>query len=198
MVRGSSPCDPLRVTLMRKGIALVLLGALGGGVYYTPHLTLRRMRDAALSRDAAALSSYIDYPALRESLRGEVRARIAGAGSAGGPFAALRALGAAFAGPLVDPAVDALVTPESLALMLQGAEPGAIVGAPGSATSSPAPAGADGAGAVRTEMGYEGVSEFVVTVTAQSTPALSFSFVFGRERLLSWRLRAVRLPALPF
>jgi len=50
--------------------AALIVTALGALWYFeSPIWTLKGMKDAAQSHDADALDAYIDYPALRESLR---------------------------------------------------------------------------------------------------------------------------------
>ncbi|HEU5068648.1 MAG TPA: DUF2939 domain-containing protein [Sphingomicrobium sp.] len=58
--------------------AVILLAVASGALWYfeSPIWTLKRMRDAAQSRDADALNAYIDYPALRESLKAELMAQM--------------------------------------------------------------------------------------------------------------------------
>jgi hypothetical protein len=54
-----------KAKLIAIGALLVILGA---GFFLMPYLTVSNMKAAAQNRDAATLSSYIDYPALRESV----------------------------------------------------------------------------------------------------------------------------------
>lgn len=42
----------------------------------SPAWTLKGMKDAAQSHDADAMNGYVDYPALRESLKSELMARM--------------------------------------------------------------------------------------------------------------------------
>jgi hypothetical protein len=52
-------------------VAAALIVIASGTLWYfeSPIWTLKGMKDAAQSHDADALDAYIDYPALRESLR---------------------------------------------------------------------------------------------------------------------------------
>jgi hypothetical protein len=160
-------------------MVVVLLGV-AALVYASPYIALSRMRAAAEKRDAAELSEYVDYPAVRESLKAEVTAQISG--DLNTPGGALRALGAAFASALVGPAVDRLVTPENLSLMLQGAPP-----------AESAPESGSALGGVETETGYEDLSTFVATVSPRGS-STSVDLVLGRDGILGWRLTGVRLP----
>lgn len=101
---------------MRKSRAIALSAALlvllaAGWWFGSPWWTLWRMREAAQAGDSDALAAYIDFPALRVSVREQLRPNL-------GPAADL----------LVGPAVDALVSPDSLRLVLlrrrEGGGPG--------------------------------------------------------------------------
>lgn len=110
-------------TLRTLLIALFVL-AFGAWVFFAPYLTVRSMRLAAEAGDAEAFSRYVDYPALRESVKAELSeamdARIADlAGSSElGRFGAQ--LAGAFGNRALGPAVDALVRPEALTALFAG------------------------------------------------------------------------------
>ena len=55
---------------MKKLIVLVAVAALlaGGWAFASPWWTLHRLRAAAMARDAASVSAFVDYPALREDI----------------------------------------------------------------------------------------------------------------------------------
>ena len=119
----------------RVGSAVVVAALLAGGGWYVsgPYVAMSGLRNAAVSGDAAELSERVDFPALRESIRAQAsgalsRAAVDGAGPIG-------AIGAMFASAWIGPAVDALVTPESIAAMVQGRAPG---GVRGTQTATPA------------------------------------------------------------
>ena len=59
------------------GLAVAVVIALGVAWYFaSPWYTLKQMRSAAEANDAAALSSYIDYPSLREDLKSDLMAQM--------------------------------------------------------------------------------------------------------------------------
>ncbi|VVE19963.1 hypothetical protein PIN31009_03078 [Pandoraea iniqua] len=119
---------------MRKlWIALVALVVVLGLLFGTPYYTLWRARDAANARDADTLSTYVDYPAVRESLKSSLHDELSRQmdkqrGNA------LGALALAFGGWVSDRVVEALLTPEAVAAMLRGDSTG-LPPAPG----APAP-----------------------------------------------------------
>lgn len=97
-------------------VALVLAALLMAGWYLAgPWWAMRQLRAAAEAGDTAALSQRIDFPAVRQSIKNEVR-EVMARQLAGDPAAAgIEALGAAMLPALVDPLVDGIVTPEALA-----------------------------------------------------------------------------------
>ena len=174
---------------MAKVIAIaigggLLVSGLGAYLYFAPYLALRSMRNAAQAGDAAELSSYVDFPAVRESLKATVSRKMGDvAQGTGNPLALL---GAAFANTLADPLVDVLVTPTNLALVLNGVNPQAN----GAAPSTPQPTDVD----PETTAHYDGLSDFVVTVTNRSFPSQPIGLVLHRSGLVAWKLSAITLP----
>ncbi|PTU67007.1 MULTISPECIES: DUF2939 domain-containing protein [Chromobacterium] len=176
------------------GAAVVALGA---WFYATPYLAVRGMQQALDARDAAKLSGYVDYPALRNSLKESVVPKSVLDLNQSKDKNPLAAMGAAIADAVVAPVVDAMVTPESLALMMRGIKP--KPGLPQGGADEPA---AGGGGAASTEpragvdtaMGYEDIDRFVVTVKQKDKAEQSLGLVFKRDGWLGWKLSAVRLP----
>lgn len=108
---------------------VVVVGLLFG----TPYYTLWRAREAANARDADTLSSYVDYPAVRDSLKTSLHDQMARQmdKQRNNP---LGALALALGGWVSDRVVEALLTPEAVAAMLRGDSTG-LPPAPG----APAP-----------------------------------------------------------
>src|ERR1700744_2601115 len=92
---------PLIITLF----VIVLIGAVALA-YASPYIALNNLKRAADARDAQTVDQYVDFPALRESLKEQVAGlltRRLGAHSSGNPLAAIGAMiGVALIGPLVD------------------------------------------------------------------------------------------------
>ncbi|MFM0307661.1 DUF2939 domain-containing protein [Paraburkholderia sp. RL17-383-BIF-A] len=201
---------PLIVTL----IVIVVIAALGF-TYASPYLALNNLKRAADARDTQTVNQYVDFPALRESLKQQVAAlltRRLDAHSNGNPLAAIGAMiGVALIGPLV----DAYATPDGVAALLNGmpprGDPGERPPAPPAANTpadgaaaSPAPAapavGTAGNGNTnaapaqppQTTAGYRGLNEFVVTYQHGAGDA-RYSAIFQREGVFTWKLAAVNL-----
>ncbi len=156
----------------------------------SPYLAVKNMKDAADKRDAAALSSYVNYPALKESLKASFSASMnAKAGEKdNNPLAGF---GAALASAFMGPMIDAIITPDSLAAMMRGQKPKAAGGASEPATQDVA---AEKDNNPDVALGYEGLNRFVVRVSPKDKPEQKTVLVFLREGL-SWKLNAVELPS---
>ena len=159
------------------------------GVYATPYLTLHQIRNAAQARDGAALARHIDFDAVRTSLKRGMQTRLLGRdlNEAGQPTPA-SVMGAAVAGALLGPMVDALITPASLARVLQGQRPAeAVVPQPQDSLAEPAEP-------LETQMGYESLNRFVFSVRKQGDDEEPIDLVLWRDGVLGWKLAELRLP----
>lgn len=153
-------------------------------VYFTPHLTLRSMKAAAEERDATTFSQYVDFPAVRQSLKAELKARMATSATNQSAFP-FQALGGVFGEALLEQMVDVMVRPETLAVMFQGEGPpkgGAPAAQPGLAPD------------VDMDAGYDGPNHFVISVKRRDSVEGPVKFVLVRDGVLQWKLAAVDLP----
>jgi hypothetical protein len=204
-----SATRPLIVTL----IVIAVIAALGFG-YASPYMALNNLRRAADARDTQTVNEYVDFPALRESLKQQVTGlltRRLDAHGNGNPFAAIGAMiGVALIGPLV----DAYATPDGVAALLNGMPPRGNPGerppvppapaAPAPAEPAPSVAGNTANGPANSEnsatppqppqttAGYRGLNEFVVTYQHGAGDA-RYSAILRREGLFTWKLAAVNL-----
>lgn len=163
------------------GIAALMVAA-GGYSVASPYLAIGEIRDAMRDGKADVLRQHIDFPALRESVKGQLNAAMMKSAATDrdeNPFAAV---GVMLAGALAGPMVDRMLTPESLTAMARGGRPSA---------------GRDAKGGTATldnfKGKYEAWNRFVVTVPEEDRKA-SVAFVFTRERFTDWKLTAMRLP----
>ena len=155
----------------------VLLAGIGWYIE-SPLYTLGQMRDAAKANDADALSSYVDYPALRESVKAEITARVAYTErkdrSGLGPLEA--ALSSAITGPLT----DAVVSPAGIRAMLASKQADEVLG-----NIPKPPVHVDSDAAIE----RHGLSEFVVKSRSKPQGAIVF-----KRHWLGWKLSGVELP----
>ena len=165
-------------------IATVVV-ALLAWFYFTPHLTFRGMRAAIESGDAARFNDYVNFPALKDNIKGTLNARLVSATTPNRARSRYEDLGTALAAAMIGQLVDALITPESMAMMLKGEKPrpGVI---PSAAKSHD--------DAVDVSMKYETFDRFVVTARNRSGTDEPIILVFVRDGPFSWKLSAVRLP----
>ena len=178
-----------------KSILALALAAFVAWVWFAPHLTVHAMRKAAERGDAEVLSSHVDFPALRESVRAQLAARVSDRLGDGG---ALSRLGAQFATTLASPAIDAMVSPESLAMIFAGRDMRDRYAGPEDATppgaDAPASHGGIDTGRWRLSMGYDDLSTFSVKVANEGMGPAPSRLVFKRHNLLWWKLSGIELP----
>ena len=181
---------------MKRKSTLILAGliiiALGVGFYFTPYWAVHNMKKAAQNRDARALSAYIDFPVLKENLKAEFTAMVAresGSDMSGNPYGAVStAMTAAF----INAMIDRIVTPEGLAILMEGEKPGAPEKAYGNGEKK-----SDNAGAcpnTETTMGYQGFNRFMVTFKDKGASDAPVRMIFKRSGIISWKLVALRIP----
>lgn len=196
-------------------IAIAVVAALGYA-YASPYIALDRLKRAADSRDVETVNEYVDYAALRGSLKQQVTGlltRRLNVQHNGNPLAAIGAMiGVALIGPLV----DAYATPDGVAALLNGmpprGEPGErpppppaapVDNATGTSAGNAQPTPAPGSGAAnassktppqppQTTAGYRGINEFVVSYQ-HGVGDTRYSAIFHRDGLFMWKLSAVDL-----
>lgn len=216
----STARKPLKAAVL-TGAAMIVL-VLIVLAYASPYLVLSRVRDAVQQRDAPMIDRYVDYPALRTSLKQQVTqwlSRRVQTQKLQHPLAALGALvGMAF----VDPLVDAYATPDGVAALLAGLPPR---GEPGEgpppmadqqaepspqqqeAPTGPAQAPASQASALsgtqpaapraprpKGSAGYRDLNTFAVSY-ARGDETPPYSVIFHRRGWFSWQIDAVEIPA---
>jgi hypothetical protein len=185
-------------------VILVLVAALGF-VYASPYIALNRVKRAADARDAQTVNEYVDFPALRASLKEQVAGlltRRIDIQKSGNPLAIIGAMiGAALVGPLV----DSYATPDGVAAILNGIPPRGVPGerppqAPASSASAPSsgvttaqqPPEQQPDQPPHTTAGYRDLNAFVVTYQHGAGDA-RYAAIFHRYGLVSWKLVAVDL-----
>ncbi|WP_379678720.1 DUF2939 domain-containing protein [Massilia consociata] len=170
--------------------AAVVAGLLAVSSYASPYWRLYQLRTAVAERDAAKVAQHVDFPALRESVKAELVAQL-GAGSLvpqarDNPFAAF---GKAMALAVIDPVVDAVVSPAGVTAMLEAGE----VRIRREPDPAPAPgrASTDGEGdKVRYDLAYRSWDRVAMTREGGGSGA----FILHRHGLWSWKLGGIELP----
>lgn len=169
--------------MMTKSVGVLAVAALGYGAA-TPYITVYHLRSAAEQHDAQALSQYIEFPSVRESLKTQFNAvlmkQLQQTPLHDNPMAAL---GATFAGLLVDKIVEAYVTPEGLTQLMAGDKPKPTADGQPPASKPLADA----------RMSYQALDRFVVTV--KDKRGNDIRFVLHRQGL-EWKLTEILIPTV--
>ena len=148
-------------------------------LFFAPYLTYRKLQRAAERGDVATLERVVDFPALRTSIKDNVRSSIArGIPGDGG---LMGALGGALAGAMVSPIVDAAVTPAGIAALTEGDDP--RDGEDGEKD--------DSRSNQRVERGYEGLNQWVVSYRDRESGREQVALIMRRDGL-GWKLTGVR------
>lgn len=108
--------------------ALIVAAGLVVYAYASPYLALRQMKQAIDARDAQAISAYVDFPALRISLKQQLTDELMRRIDARTRDNPLAIIGAMIGSALVGPLVDAYATPEGVAMLMSGVPPRARPG----------------------------------------------------------------------
>jgi hypothetical protein len=172
-------------------IAGIAIAALAVSTYASPHWQLYRMRAAVEARDAQALARYVDFPALRGSLKQQVLHRL-GAGNAQGesgsnPFAAF---GKAMASAVIEPVVDAAVSPEGVRAMLAAGD----IRLKPKHDQDQQPPGLPHDERPREKPNYDLSYRSWGQVVIQKAQGGGVTFILNRDGLWSWKLAAIELP----
>lgn len=172
----------------KTGMRLLLGVALILGLIYgaSPLLSARGLVQAAKAGDVAGLERHVDFPAFRASLKEELGNRMMSELS--GRDRKLAALGMVFGKSLVSSAVDVLVTPQTIAAMVQEGE------APSARHVLEAePRRDEPKSRVRQSWSYRDLNTFAVTLTRDDKPDEQVALLMTRRNLIQWKLSGVDL-----
>jgi hypothetical protein len=199
---------PLIITL----IVIVVIAVLGFA-YASPYIALNNLKRAADARDVQTVNEYVDFPALRDSLKLQIAGLLSRRLGADND-SKLATIGAMIGVTLIGPLVDAYATPDGVAALLNGMPPSGNPGerppeapatnnAPAAAAQAPAsPAAGDATNSAdrnaapvqrQTSAGYRSLNEFVVTYRRGGEAAAHYAAIFRREGPFTWKLAAIDL-----
>ncbi|MCB1657308.1 MAG: DUF2939 domain-containing protein [Moraxellaceae bacterium] len=176
---------------MKKLLLGLPLIAASAGFYATPYYTAHQMQQAAQANDSTKLNSYIDYSAVKQSLKASLNSSISQSLLKNKTDSGMNAFATMFAAAFVNPLIDVLVTPENLSLMLQANMPKDLQSAQDSNNKSDTSKAEE---EVITHKYYQDFDHFVVDVAHHSAPDKPFSFTFSRQGLLGWKLTGLAIP----
>lgn len=156
-------------------------------VAVSPYITVYQIKSAAERKDGEALSEYVDFVSLRQNFKDQMNAmfmrEMDSQEMKDNPFAML---GVAFAGMMVDRAVETYVTPAGITQLMAGRTPnldqkGDSEQNLSEVTTTPFS---------DAELSYESFSKFAVTVRRD---AGEIKFVL-RRRGIGWKITEIILP----
>lgn len=179
----------MRIGKFARALVAIAVAATAAYWYWSPHIAMRRMQDAAQRSDTEALRAHIDFPALRENMRTQAAAALGRkmGDPKNNPFAAFgTAIGTAFA----DQVLQVLVRTETIAASLR--------------TGRWDPMGVDPVAKPGAEQKvfwvYErdGMNRVVVRPrpTGEPTDGSRPAFVLVRHGFADWKLAGITLPPL--
>jgi Protein of unknown function (DUF2939) len=174
---------------VKKIFLAIVVVAFGIYFYNTPRFAIYGLRSAADLRDPVKIAKYVDFPSLRESFKDIVKTRMeAEVAKISDPLAKQAAAAtSALLTRLTNAMVDALLTPEAMAHMMDGDKSG-LKGAAG----QPAPK-AETNRKVDYKGRYEGFNHYTVQMKNEKGELAPVLMVFTRDGLLSWKLSGIRL-----
>lgn len=187
-----------------KAVIVGAIVAVAAYWYWSPYLTVRQLQSAAQNKDVDAFNRHVDYPKLRESLKGQFSGMLAD--KMGQPENTLAkagsVVGTLIGMAVVSPFVDAMVRPETIMRAMQEGHL-SPKGVSGTALDAPAePAVQPSATAHATMWTYrrQGVNQVIAYANNARQPDQpdqdKFALVLQRSGFAHWKLADVRLPAL--
>ena len=160
--------------------------ACGGGLYASPYITLYQMYQAVERKDVQEVSNYVDFPALRDSVKTNLKTIVTKeTAQSSNPILGL--LGSVMGGVVLDPVVDNLVTPSGVAALLEGQQ--LQLGNKGSKVQFE-----PGTGSPDVKAEYESFNQFAVTVKPKGEAIEPVTILLSRNGF-SWKISGVRLPS---
>lgn len=178
---------------------LVALAILAGGVYLgSPYYTVYRLVQAARAGDAKTVSGFVDFPAVRSSLKPQLEGYLAdeiGRENAK-PHSIWDRLGLALAPYLVGTSVDMLVTPQNVAAMIRTGRPPHVSNPVGDQARAADDKGPGDSRALH--LGYVGddLDQFNAEVVSRSNSHSRVTLRLLRRGFFTWRVVGLDLPAL--
>jgi hypothetical protein len=167
------------IVITAVATATIVGAIVGAGVYTVPYFALDNLKKATTNRNAEALAQEIDFPALRTSVKENVKAQIIKQMAGGNT--PVKGLDAATVDKIVNPMVDKLVTPEGLGELMMDKVPGATIDLSNLEKNI---------ANSEVKMGYESFDRFVVRITDKVDRTKDVSLILKRDGL-AWKLSGI-------
>lgn len=172
------------------GIAVIVVMLIW--LVVSPYFVLWQISNAAKSGDADSMSVLVDFPAVRESIKGSLIAAVTkNAAMASNSSSVGAGLGLMFAGPMINSTVDSMVTPQGISSAIKTGkmpDPTRPSGSQEAATSS-------GGSAVHYGTHYVSFDRFAVNHESSGQPAIEIRLC--RVNVFGWKLCSVSINLPP-
>ncbi|MEO7043427.1 MAG: DUF2939 domain-containing protein [Gemmatimonadaceae bacterium] len=186
-----------------KVAVVVAALAVAGYWYWSPFLAVRQLQTAAQKQDADAFNERVDYPRLRESLKGQFSALMAREmGKSTDDSNPFSALGSMLGLAMVNQFVEAMVRPEVVMQAMRSGKLSPADKSQADTAAPPAPTTAKAADSDKPKWTYErkGVDKLIAYAVDPKAPDEAsgrvVGLVFERSGFATWKLTGFRLPAL--
>ena len=152
----------------------------GGGLFYSPYVTIDNIKNATTNRNSDALSQEINFPELRTSFKENIKAQVikqmADAKIARSPQLSVETID-----KTISPTVDKLITPEGIEKLMLDKVPGAKIDL--SKLEQDLAKSEVG-------MGYESFDRFVVHIIDKVDRTKDVSLILKRDGI-AWKLAGI-------
>jgi Protein of unknown function (DUF2939) len=149
-------------------IAVIIVAALGW-LFVAPLMAANELRLALQSEDTIAIERHVDFPALRDNLRGGLSAAMTDTND---PKNGIEMIGKAIAGAFVSPLMDLIITPQGLSAIYKNG----VGGITGRTDAE-----------VQVSGGLQGLDRYNLVVTDTKKPENSVVLIM-MPRGLQWKL----------
>ena len=168
---------------------LALIAILITYLILSPYWALHQIKQAVIAQDAAKLSSYVDYPQLRQSLKMQLEVAVTQEIRKMGDDNPFALLGAKFVNQVLDTGVEQLVQPQFLPFLLKGI----------SIEAAQSQQQKTAASTVKVDqfdytLNYQNWSQVRVEVFTDQQPQTAFELA---RQGMSWKIVNVQLPKRP-
>ncbi|GAB5389282.1 MAG: DUF2939 domain-containing protein [Alphaproteobacteria bacterium] len=183
-----------RKAVIGAAVAVILFAA---GYLASPYWSVHQIKAGLNDRDAQAIAPYIDFPALRDNLKGTSGAFLSAQARSAGEDDQLVAGLALVMGPaIINGMIDQHVTPAGLQGMLDAdSSASSARDAVESASGSDAMSSNDLPQAVeKGRIEYRSLDQFAIVVDAKDGSQDTASFLLERRGLFGWQLTGIELP----
>ena len=177
------------------GLSVACVGVLGYWLA-SPYLAIHEISSGAQERDADKVIKHVDFPAVRDDIKGQLIAIMTNKMQsdpemANNPFAGLAA---AFVVPMVNSIIDTYVTPSGIKGLMSAApqeQGSSATGNPIESTMKQQSAGLKDT-LSSASFNYDGFNKFVVT--SKTPEGKSVGLKFTRFGFADWKLVSIALP----